>query len=234
MVLAIINGHYDVAAMLVEKGANPNLADSSRHGRPLRCGRHEHAAVHARTTLPEAFRPSRRRGHGQGAADARRRRQSAAEDAAAAPAQQHEHAESRRGNDAADACRRVRRRDAHATCSKSTVPIRAVRQKNGTTMLMLAAGFGRRGDHNADAQEFERGTPEELLRAVKVCIEELGLDPNVGERPGRHGAARGAQRRHRAVSRRARRAARRQEQARADAAASGAGAYRPQRSAAAT
>ena len=29
MVLAIINGHYDVAAMLLEKGANPNLADTS-------------------------------------------------------------------------------------------------------------------------------------------------------------------------------------------------------------
>ena len=39
-----------------------------------------------------------------------------------------------------------------------------LRQKNGTTILMLAAGFGRRGDHNADALEFERGTPEELLR----------------------------------------------------------------------
>ena len=49
---------------------------------------------------------------------------------------------------------------------------------------MLAAGFGRRGDHNADAQEFERGTPEELLRAVKVCVEELGLDPNAANDQG--------------------------------------------------
>jgi len=52
------------------------------------------------------------------------------------------------------------------------------RQKNGTTILMLASGFGRRGDHNADAQEYEAGTPAELLAAVKVCVEELGIDPN--------------------------------------------------------
>ena len=28
MVIAIINGHYDVAALLLEKGADPNVADS--------------------------------------------------------------------------------------------------------------------------------------------------------------------------------------------------------------
>jgi ankyrin repeat protein len=59
-----------------------------------------------------------------------------------------------------------------------------IRQKNGTTMLMLASGFGRRGDHNADALEFERGTPEELLQAVKVCVEELKLDPNAANDQG--------------------------------------------------
>ena len=29
LVLAIINAHYDLAAMLIDKGANPNLGDSS-------------------------------------------------------------------------------------------------------------------------------------------------------------------------------------------------------------
>ena len=156
-----------------------------------------------------------------------------AEDAAAAPAQQHEHAESRRGHDAADARRRVGRRGAHAAARSSTAPIRQLRQKNGTTMLMLASGFGRRGDHNADAQEYERGTPEELLRAVKLCVEELGLDPERRQRPGRHGPARGAQRRHRSLPRRARRPARCQEQARADAARDRARADRSQQPAAA-
>jgi ankyrin repeat protein len=59
-----------------------------------------------------------------------------------------------------------------------------LRQKNGTTMLMLASGFGRRGDHNADALEFERGTPEELLRAVKLCVDELKLDPSAANDQG--------------------------------------------------
>ena len=58
------------------------------------------------------------------------------------------------------------------------------RQKNGNTLTMLASGFGRRGDHNADAQEYERGTPEELLRAVNFCVEELHLDPNVANDQG--------------------------------------------------
>src|SRR4029453_11846713 len=60
----------------------------------------------------------------------------------------------------------------------------SLRQKNGTRIPMLASGFGRRGDHNADSQEFERGTPEELLRALKLCVEELGLDPNVANDQG--------------------------------------------------
>jgi ankyrin repeat protein len=58
------------------------------------------------------------------------------------------------------------------------------KQKNGTTMLMLASGFGRRGDHNADALEYEKGTPAELLAAVKVCVEELHLDPNIANDQG--------------------------------------------------
>ena len=49
---------------------------------------------------------------------------------------------------------------------------------------MLASGFGRRGDHNADALEFERGTPEELLRAVKLCVDELELDPSAANDQG--------------------------------------------------
>ena len=42
---------------------------------------------------------------------------------------------------------------------------------------MLAAGFGRKFNQNADSQEYERATEEELLAAVKVCVE-LGLDVN--------------------------------------------------------
>jgi ankyrin repeat protein len=50
-------------------------------------------------------------------------------------------------------------------------------QKNGNTLLMLAAGFGRKFNQNADSQEYERGTEAELFEAVKLCVE-LGLDVN--------------------------------------------------------
>ena len=43
MVLAIINGHYDVAAMLRREGRRSQRRRFDRHGRALRGGRHEHA-----------------------------------------------------------------------------------------------------------------------------------------------------------------------------------------------
>ena len=61
----------------------------------------------------------------------------------------------------------------------------AVRQKNGTTMLMLAVRLRAAGrPQRRRAQEFERGTPEELLRAVKVLRRGAGLDPNVANDQG--------------------------------------------------
>jgi len=52
-----------------------------------------------------------------------------------------------------------------------------LKQKNQNTLLMLAAGFGRKFNQNADSQEYERGTEAELFEAVKLCVE-LGLDVN--------------------------------------------------------
>ena len=48
---------------------------------------------------------------------------------------------------------------------------------------MLAAGFGREFNHNADAQEYEHGSEAELFEAVKLCVE-LGLDVNVANAAG--------------------------------------------------
>ena len=52
-----------------------------------------------------------------------------------------------------------------------------LKQKNQNTLLMLAAGLGRRFNQNADSQEYERATEAELLEGVKLCVE-LGLDIN--------------------------------------------------------
>jgi ankyrin repeat protein len=51
------------------------------------------------------------------------------------------------------------------------------KQKSENTLLILAAGFGRKFNQNADSQEYERGTEEELLAGVRLCVE-LGLDVN--------------------------------------------------------
>jgi ankyrin repeat protein len=52
-----------------------------------------------------------------------------------------------------------------------------LRQKNGNTLLMLAAGYGRRFNQNADSLEYETATEADLLNGLKLCVE-LGLDVN--------------------------------------------------------
>ena len=62
LVVAIINAHYDFAAMLLDKGADPNVADSTGHGGALLPRRHAHARRHAGASGAEAGRYDRRRG----------------------------------------------------------------------------------------------------------------------------------------------------------------------------
>jgi ankyrin repeat protein len=50
-----------------------------------------------------------------------------------------------------------------------------LKQKNGNTLLMLAAGYGRKFDTNADALEYETATEADLLAGTKACLD-LGLD----------------------------------------------------------
>ena len=183
MIFAIMNGHYDVAAMLLEKGANPVLADSAgmaalyatvdmhtlpfMHGRPYpkpsgRLGVEDFARlllgrgadVNQPLKSPLLRRHNSTSTQSLGEGTTPLMRAAASGDVAF--------------------MRLLLERGADPT----------LRQKNGTTMLILASGFGRRGDHNADALEFERGTPEELLRAVKLCVDELKLDPGAANDQG--------------------------------------------------
>ena len=43
LVVAIINAHYDLAAVLLEKGADPNVGDVDRDDTAVRGGRPQHA-----------------------------------------------------------------------------------------------------------------------------------------------------------------------------------------------
>jgi ankyrin repeat protein len=183
MIFAIINGHYDVAAMLLEKGANPNLADSAgmaalyatvdmhtlpfMHGRPYpkpsgRLGVEDFAKLllgHG-ADVNQALKSPLLRRHNSTATQSL-------------------------GEGTTPLMRAAASGDVafmRLLLEKGADP--KAKQKNGTTMLMLASGFGRRGDHNADALEFEKGTPAELLQAVKVCVEELKLDPSAANDQG--------------------------------------------------
>ena len=104
LVFAIINSHYDLAAMLLEKGANPNVAGHRRHGRALRGRGHEQPAVGAGPAGADPHRQARRGRPGEDAARKGRQPERAAEARAAeAPPRRRHDAEFRRGRDAADA-----------------------------------------------------------------------------------------------------------------------------------
>ena len=63
LVVAIINAHYDFAAMLLDKGADPNVADSTGTAALYCAGRHAHARPHAGPSRAQAGGQDRRRGH---------------------------------------------------------------------------------------------------------------------------------------------------------------------------
>ena len=182
-IVAIINGHYDVAALLIEKGANPNLADSSgmaalyaavdMHTLPFMHGR-PYPEASGRLGIEDMVQALLAHG-----ADLNQKLKT--------PLLRRHNSTSTQslGEGTTPLMRAAASGDValmHVLLKAGADP--SVKQKNGTTLLMLAAGFGRRGDHNADALEYEKGTPEELLNAVKVCVEELHLDPNIGNDQG--------------------------------------------------
>ena len=131
MILAIINGHYDVAAMLLEKGANPNLADSAgmaalyatvdmhtlpfMHGRPYpkpsgRLGVEDFVKLllgHGADVNQALKSPLLRRHNSTG------------------------HPEPGRGHDAAAARRRLRRRGVHAAAAREAAPTRRRGRRTG-------------------------------------------------------------------------------------------------------
>ena len=72
LTFAIINGHYDVATLLVEKGADVEPARSDRRDAALFRRRHAHAADVVRPSGTAASDDRRQRRHGEDAAGSRR------------------------------------------------------------------------------------------------------------------------------------------------------------------
>ena len=182
LLLAIINGHYDLAAMLIEKGADPNVADETgraalyavtemntleyTHGRP---------APKKTSTLAPMDVATLLLAHGANPNQTLK-----------TPVLRRHNSPGNQflGNGSTPLMRAARGGDValmRLLIDHGADP--TVKQKNGTTLLMIAAGLGRRFDQNSDALEYERATEADLLNSVKYSLE-LGIDVNAANDAG--------------------------------------------------
>jgi ankyrin repeat protein len=176
LILAIINAHYDLASALLEKGANPDEADSTGMT-PL------YAAVDMNTLQFFHGRPTARPSGELDSLDiikALLARGAKPDLALKTPVlQRHNNAPNQNLSEGTTPLMRAAKSGDVAVMrlllAAGADP--TLKQKNQNTLLILAAGFGRKFNQNADSQEYERGTEEELLAGVKLCVE-LGLDVN--------------------------------------------------------
>jgi ankyrin repeat protein len=182
LILSIINAHFDVAALLLDRGADPNVADSTGMT-PL------YAAVDMNTLPFMHGRSSVRPSGVLNAVDLTTRLLDRGADANATLKgpilQRHNNAPLQTlGAGTTPLMRAAKSGDVaimRLLLDYGADP--TLRQKNNNTLLILAAGLGRRFDQNADAQEYEHGTQDDLFQAVKLCVE-LGLDVNAANDAG--------------------------------------------------
>ena len=178
LVVAIINGHYDTAALLAGKGADPNLADTAGM-----------AALYAAVdmnTLGEVYgRPPRKSSDKMSAIDLIKvllthGANPNAQLASATLYRAHTPGESTLAEGTTPLMRAGRNGDAAAMrllLDHGADP--TLRQKNGTTALMLAAGLGR--GLGVFAKDY--ATPAELLEGVKILLAR-GVDVNAANDKG--------------------------------------------------
>jgi ankyrin repeat protein len=181
LVLAIINYHFDFASMLIDHKANPNLADTTGMAALF-------AAVDM-SSLPWMFgRPERPAASKVPAIDLiEQLLKNGADPNATLTAVQIQRAHTD-GDPAVAAGATPFLRAAKA----SDVPVMKLLLKygadpklllkNGNNALMLAAGLGYR-DGNMAVPTKDKGTPEEVMAAIQVCLDS-GLDINA---PGANG-----------------------------------------------
>lgn len=165
LVFAIINSHYDAARLLVETGANPNLADTAGMAAL-------YAAVDV-STLGEIYgRPGKKTVNDTSALELMNvllahRANPNAQLKSPALYRAHTPGEPALGEGATPLMRAAKNGDVatmRLLLEHGADP--SLRQKNGTTALMLAAGLGRglgvfAGDYASDAQ---------MLEAVRVLL----------------------------------------------------------------
>lgn len=182
LVLAIINAHYDVAALLLERGADPNIADTTAQMAPLYAAvdMHRLAIGHGRPNPKPAGRLTAldlvgtllARG-----ADPNAR--------LAAPIMQRHHTagDSTLGEGSTPFMRAAKSGDVammRLLLAGGADP--TLVQPNGNTALMFAAGLGWR-DGSPAAPAYEQGAEAEALEAIALCLE-VGLDIDAANAAG--------------------------------------------------
>ena len=167
LVLAIINSHYDTAAALLDKGADPNIGDASGMAAL-------YAAVDMNTLIEIYGRPARKSRDELNALGLVQRlleRGANVNGQLKAPTIQRAHTPGDRnlGEGTTPLMRAARNGDAAAMgilLAHGADP--QMEQKNHTTALMLAAGLGRGLGTFAD----EVATEAQMLQAVKILLDQ--------------------------------------------------------------
>jgi len=186
LILSIINAHHDLAAMLIESGADPSRADITGMG-PL------YAAVDINTLQFMHGRPPSKPSGKLTAVDVVKLLVEYGGDVDAplktVILQRHNSAGNRYLTEGTTPLMRAAK-SGDVVLMQILLNAGAnphLKQKNGNTLLILAAGYGRKFDTNADALEYETATEADLLAGTKFCVEQLHLDLNVkndvGETP---------------------------------------------------
>lgn len=175
LVLAIINYHYDFAQLLLDHKADPNLADTTgmaalfaavdMHSLPWMFGRPEVPAA-SKVTALELIESLLKHGANPNAALTAVQIQRAHTDGD--PAVAAGGTPFLRASKASDV-EVMKLLLAHGADP-------SIKLKNGNTALMLVAGLGYR-DGNMAVPTKDRGTPEESVAAIQLCLDH-GLDIN--------------------------------------------------------
>ena len=182
LVLAIINANYDVAAALIEKGADPNLGDKEANMAAL------YAAIDMHRLAIGHGRPNPKPSGALDAVDVVKLLLAHRADPNAklkAPLFQRQHTAGDRalGEGSTPFMRAAKSGDVavmRLLLAAGADPL--LTQPNRANALMLAAGLGWR-DGSPAAPSYDQGTEKDAIEAIKVCMQ-AGLDINATTNTG--------------------------------------------------
>jgi ankyrin repeat protein len=182
LVIAIINANFDEAALLADKGANPNIGDKEANMAAL------YAAVDMHRLAIGHGRPNTKPSGELGAVDLIKTLLAKGADPNAklkAPLFQRHHSAGDRalGDGSTPFMRAAKSGDVEVMrllLAAGADPL--LKQPNQTTALMLAAGLGWR-DGSPAAPSYDQGSEQEAIEAIALCME-VGIDINAATTNG--------------------------------------------------